>query len=139
MKPRTTPLEKAARPQPTIEQSRFLMRRLAAFVRYQIETGGIEVAGGKVATDDRSKLLVNAAAQRALQSPLFKTKWKGPDGAWKELGSAALIAVHGAVFDHVCACFAREAELVDKIDAAKSTEEVAALRPEVVAFWPAKG
>jgi len=104
--------------------------------RWQVETGGITFAGHKLATDDRSKLLVSDAARRAEADSSFTTKWKACDG-WATFAASDLIAARNAIFAHVAACFDREAALAAQIAAAANEAALAALDPAVRAFWPA--
>ena len=84
---------------------------LIAARRYEAEIGGIEIAGMRVATDDRSKLLINGAALESMIDPAYVMQWKTPAG-FVELDAAQVLAVARAVRAHVQACFDREAELL---------------------------
>lgn len=79
--------------------------------RYEAETAGVVVAGMHVATDDRSKLLINGAALEAMIDPDYVMQWKTQAG-FVELDAAQVLAVARAVRAHVQACFDREAELL---------------------------
>jgi len=103
--------------------------------RWQAENGGVIVAGIRVATDDRSKLLIADAGRRAEADSSFTTKWKSRDG-WVTLNATALIGLRNAVFAHVAACFAREAELADAVAAADTAAGLVALGPTLARFWP---
>ncbi|MFG0553978.1 DUF4376 domain-containing protein [Pseudomonas sp. yb_9] len=83
---------------------------LIAARRYQAEIGGIELAGLPIATDDRSKLLINGAAARAARDSGYTLKWKTEEG-FIDLPADQVLAMADAVADHVQACFDREAEL----------------------------
>ncbi|HDS1694761.1 TPA: DUF4376 domain-containing protein [Pseudomonas putida] len=78
--------------------------------RYQAEIGGIELAGLPIATDDRSKLLINGAAARATRDSSYVLKWKTDEG-FIDLPADQVLTMADAVADHVQACFDREAEL----------------------------
>lgn len=91
--------------------------------RYAAETAGIDVAGMHVDTDDRSKLLINGAALEAMIDPDYVTQWKTPAG-FVEHGGAQVLAVARAVRAHVQACFDREAELLDAVEAGTFTPEM---------------
>lgn len=102
-----------------------------AQLRWQAETGGITIAGLSVATDDRSKMMVMGARMIADANPAFTTQWKAGDG-FVTIDAPTIIAMSDAIFAHVDACFAAEAELRAKIEA----DEVTTL-DEVDAFaWP---
>ena len=99
-----------------------------------METGGVTIIGGlKVETDDRSKLLIVNAADRAREDPTYAVRWKVGPGTFINLDAPTLIAVEAEVFAYVQRCFAREAELSDLIDAA---EDLTPLASAVEAFWP---
>lgn len=120
-------------PVPTLAaQKETLLARLAER-RWDVETGGVDIGGMNVETDDRSKLLVVNAAARAREDSTYTVRWKVGPGTFITLDAAALISVEAAVFAHVQRCFAREAELSDQIDAAEELTELAAA---VEAFWP---
>ena len=78
--------------------------------RYQAEVSGITLSGIPVATDDRSKLLISGAAQRAAREPGYTLRWKTYEG-FIDLSAEQVQAMADAVADHVQACFNREAEL----------------------------
>lgn len=84
--------------------------------RYEVEIGGIEVAGMHVDTDDRSKLLINGAALEAFLNPQYVMQWKTP-GGFVDLSAEQIIAVARAVRAHVQQCFDREAVLLAAHDA----------------------
>lgn len=88
---------------------------LAAALRYSKETGGIEVGGMAIATDDRSKLMLSGARIAAMADPSFITRWKTPNG-WVDLTAVQIIAISDAVQAHVAECFALEADIADKIE-----------------------
>ena len=99
-----------------------------AAARYDAETGGCTVDGVTVATDRGSQSLLTAAVVTARLEPEFKTRWKCADGHFVTLDSVQLKAIGDAVMDYVERCFAREAELVELIDAAQTAEELAAIQ-----------
>lgn len=84
---------------------------LIAARRYEAEVGGIEIAGMHIATDDRSKLLINGAESRASRNPDYVLNWKTP-GGFVLIPAAHVLMIADAVADHVQACFDREAELL---------------------------
>jgi hypothetical protein len=89
--------------------------------RWEVEVGGIVVAGLAIATDDRSKLLINGAAVEAMLDPDYQMQWKTPDG-FVELSGSQVLAIARAVRAHVQACFDREAELLAELEAGTFTE-----------------
>ena len=84
--------------------------------RWRVETAGLTVDGLAIATDDRSKLLINGAAVEAMLDPSYQMQWKTPAG-FVELTASQVLAVARAVRAHVQACFDREAELLAQLDA----------------------
>jgi hypothetical protein len=73
--------------------------------RWEIENGGITVAGIPVATDDRSKLMITGGRVAAEADPNWMTVWDGADGESYPIDAAAMIAISAAVQAHVNACF----------------------------------
>jgi len=104
--------------------------------RWEIETGGVTVSGTVIATDDRSKLLLSSAAEKARADSTFTAKWKTADGSWAQLDAVTILAIYAAVFGWVDQCFAREAVLDDLIDAAADEAALDALSSTIEAFWP---
>ena len=105
-----------------------------AALRWERECGGITLADGSIiATDDRSKTLLNGKYRTAEKYPDRLHRWKGPVGEIT-LTSAQVIAIGDAVSDHVQACFDRELDLIAEIDAAP--DAAAALAVDLTAGWP---
>lgn len=96
---------------------------LIAARRYEAETAGIELSGIPVATDDRSKLLISGAAQRAAREPGYTLSWKTYEG-FIDLSAEQVQAMADAVADHVQACFNREAELQGAVADGSITAEM---------------
>lgn len=88
----------------------------AADKRWQKETGGFELNGLHIATDDRSKLMLSGARVAAEADPNFTTSWKSADGAFVMLNALQIIAISNAVLSHVSDCFAIEAQVLSQID-----------------------
>ncbi len=107
----------------------------ATDLRWRKETGGIVIAGVRVATDDRSKTLILGKRAQAQADPAATFRWKAAGGAWIALTGAQIIAIADAVADHVQACFDREGELHDLIDEAE--DAAAALTVDITDGWPA--
>jgi Domain of unknown function (DUF4376) len=92
--------------------------------RWRIETGGIEVGGIAVATDDRSKLMLQGARTSAEANPAFTTRWDAGD-AGVTLTSGQIIAISDAVAAHVNAVFARFDTIRDQIASGALTTKAA--------------
>jgi len=65
---------------------------LIAARRYIAETSGTVVAGMPIATDDRSKTLINGAALRAYRSTDYVLRWKTSEG-FVDLPAAQVLAI----------------------------------------------
>ena len=102
-----TAAEKAARDALITEQ---WAAQIAAR-RYDAEIAGTIVGGMPIATDDRSKLLINGAALRANRSSDYVLRWKTSEG-FVDLTADQVLAVADAVSEHVQACFDREDALL---------------------------
>lgn len=109
-----------------------LLSRLAD-VRYQRETGGVNVGGALVKTDRESQATITGAYARALSDPGVTVAWKADNG-FVTLDSAAILLFGAAVFNHVQACFAQEMVHAAAIDAAANV--AALLAVDVEAGWP---
>lgn len=85
-----------------------------AFLRWSYETGGAVLQGVAVPTDDRTKLLLSAAFQRAQSNPNYEVSWKTPVG-FVTLSAESIIALAEEMQDFVEACFTRERELLELV------------------------
>lgn len=115
-------------PAPTFDELKAAKYEEIAAARYAAETGGCTVDGVTIATDRGSQALLTAAVVTARLDLEFKTRWKCADGRFVTLDAMQLRAIGDAVTAHVEACFAREAELVELIDAAATPDELAAIK-----------
>mgnify|MGYP002782327663 CR=1 FL=1 len=92
------------------------LRAYAAVARWRNEIAGISVGGLNVATDDRSKALIQGAYLQAQRDVAFTAQWKTASGSFVTIGAAQIEAVALAVAAHIQACFAKEAEVAQGID-----------------------
>jgi hypothetical protein len=115
-------------PVPTFEELKAAKYDEIAAARYAAETGGYTVDGVTIATDRGSQALLTAAVVTARFDPEFKTRWKCADGHFVTLDALQLRAIGDAVTAHIEACFAREGELVELINAAQTPEDLAAIK-----------
>ncbi|MFN3347430.1 DUF4376 domain-containing protein [Pseudorhodoplanes sp.] len=106
------PVEAYAEPVPDAAS----LRAYAAGARWRKETAGLAVGSFHVATDDRSKALIQGAYLQAQRDPAFTAQWKTASGSFVTITAAAIEAVALAVAAHIQACFAKEAEVVQAID-----------------------
>lgn len=97
----------------------------AAQRRWEIETGGITVAGTAIRTDRESQALINGALSLAQADPGATIEFKRADG-WVMLKSAEMAAIALAVGRHVQAAFAAERAVSEAIASQEitTTEEV---------------
>lgn len=93
----------------------------AADKRWQVETGGITVAGVPVATDDRSKIMIIGARVKADADPAFTTPWIGADGSINVINAATAIVISDEVLAHVAACFEEFKSVLAGIEAGTIT------------------
>ncbi|MFZ5736864.1 MAG: DUF4376 domain-containing protein [Pseudomonadota bacterium] len=98
-----------------------MLETYAAAKRYEIEVGGVTVAGVPVATDDRSKQMIMGARVAADADSNFTTQWAGTDGNIYPMAAAQIIAMSNAVLAHVAATFATYASVKAMIDAGTIT------------------
>ncbi len=89
---------------------------LAAF-RYARETGGLTLPGGTViSTTERSQGLITGTVAGFQQGLLTGTvQWKA-DSGWIELTGAQVIALGGAVAQHIQRCFAAERVVTEALE-----------------------
>ncbi len=91
-----------------VPSSTFPLPNLLAYAsnkRWEKETGGLNVDGIQVATDDRSKLMIMGARLRAMADEEFTTPWVAADGQVFEINAAQIIAISDLVAAHVNECF----------------------------------
>lgn len=105
---------------------RLKLEELAA-ARWKAETGGMNFFGVPIATDDRSKSLLFAAYGEAMANPAFVDRWKGADGVFRPVDATTVIGLYNALREHVAACFAKEAALLDLLAGCKNKEEIAGI------------
>lgn len=109
-----------------------------AWRRWEVESGGAQVTLANadtftIKTDAESQSKLTGLLVVASSQPVF-VQWKDAAGEFHTLGNADVLAMVSAVFSHVQACFAREAELLAQLE---STTDTAAFSAVVEAFWPA--
>jgi hypothetical protein len=78
---------------------------------------GTTVNGVTVATDDLSQQRITSAALAATVDNTTTVKWKLPDDSFVTLDATQIIGIAQGVRAHVQACFDREAELLDALNA----------------------
>jgi len=120
---------------PNVPDRRARLASRIASRRWEVETGGISISGMNVATDDRSKLLLSFAQEKAASDPAYVAEWKAGPGVWVNLNLAQLSGLKDAVFYHVTACFEREKELSAQL-AATADADLIAFEETVETFLP---
>lgn len=91
--------------------------------RWQAETGGTTISGMPLDTGRDSQALITGAALAAMLDPEYSVQWK-TQGGFVDLTAEQIIAVASAVRAHVQACFDREAELLEALEAGTFTPEM---------------
>lgn len=91
--------------------------------RWQAETAGITLNGMAIDTGRDSQALITGATVQAMLDPGYLLRWKTPAG-FVDLTAEQIIGVATAARNHVQACFDREAELLDALDAGTFTPEM---------------
>jgi len=104
----------------------------AAIKRWQVETGGITVAGAAIDTSRESQAMITGAYAYSQANPSETISYKAISG-WVTIDAATMTAIATAVGAHVQACFAAEASAAAEIEAGTitTTAEIDA------ADWPA--
>lgn len=115
-------------PAPSFDELKAAKYDEIAAARYAAETGGCTIDGMTIATDRGSQALLTAAVVTARLDVEFKTRWKCADGHFVSLDAMQLRAIGDAVTAHVEACFAREGDLCELIDAAQTPEDLRAIQ-----------
>lgn len=91
--------------------------------RYDAETAGITVNGLQIDTGRDSQALITGAAVSAMLDPGYSVRWKTGAG-FVDLTAEQIIGVARAARAHVQACFDREAELLDALEAGTFAPEM---------------
>ncbi|WP_417786773.1 DUF4376 domain-containing protein [Stutzerimonas xanthomarina] len=91
--------------------------------RWQAETAGITLNGMHIDTGRDSQALITGATVQAMLDPNYSLRWKTVAG-FVDLTAEQIIGVATAARAHVQACFNREAELLDALDAGTFTPEM---------------
>lgn len=108
---------------------------LLADLRFRKETAGIVVGGVGIKTDRESQALISGAYSSLKNGLLTSIDWKGATG-WVTVTLAQLEPIAQAVANHVQACFTRERQHNDAIQAVVNNQvQVAAY--DITTGWPA--
>lgn len=88
---------------------------LIADKRFSVETGGVNVFGTDIPTDRHTQQVLTAMYVRAMADSGYAVKFKTSNG-FIDLVASQIIAIAGAVHDHVQAAFDREGELLARLE-----------------------
>lgn len=97
-----------------------------AAARWEAQNGGCDVGGMRILTDKDSQVALMGAYMAAADNPEYKCQWKTP-GGFITLNASTIVAAANAVRAFVQGCFDKEAELIKRVEAAETAEEVAAV------------
>lgn len=106
-----------------LNRQRDLKLAALAAKRWEVETGGIVVAGVPVKTDEDTQRKITGAYVQAFRDPSFTVRWKLGPAQFITLDAATLLVIGDAVTAHIQSAFNNEAVIADQIvDAADWTE-----------------
>ena len=91
--------------------------------RFQVETGGVTVAGVQINTERDSQSLLTGAAFAVSLDPEYRIKWKAATG-FVDLTGEQILGIASQVRAFVQACFNREAELLGAVADGSITAEM---------------
>lgn len=111
----------------SLDEAKAAKKAEIAAARWEFEISGIMFNGYPVATDDRSKAFIWAAAAKAEKDTEYTLRWKMAGGEWTTLSAEQIIAIADAVSEHVERAFCREADISIIIDNAATVEGVNAI------------
>ncbi len=106
-----------------------------ASIRYDHEIDGVIVNGQTILTDRESQATIASAKLYSDANPDKAISWKAASG-WTALDNATITATAKAVGDYVQACFDREKELSEAIDAATTVDELIDVATQFSEGWP---
>lgn len=95
-----------------------VLKEYTATYRYIKEVGGVTLSGLPLPTDDRAKMLINGAYNKAVleANPTAVKHFKLPNGTFIPLTNADIIGIGAAIADHVQKCFDSEGAVYVLID-----------------------
>lgn len=103
--------------------------------RWQVETGGVSVAGATVRSDEVSQGKIGNAVALFREDPLMTmVDFEAQPGVWVTLDQATMTAVGIAVGRHVQACFSHARILSEAITAAEDQAALDAI--DIDSGWP---
>lgn len=119
---------------PQLERTKMSLQAAVAAKRWQIEIGGILVAGQPIATDREAHAMLNSSYTSLKAGLIADTPWKTADGSFTLVTLAELEPIAQAVAAHVRSCFSAEKEHYDAINTLKTQSELDTY--DINAGWP---
>ena len=107
----------------SLEELKEAKKTEIAAARYETEIAGVTYNGLLIHTDRESRSLLTGTALKASVDPSYVCRWKTGSG-FVSLSSSQIIAVADVVREYVQACFDREGDLCDLIDAAETEADL---------------
>jgi hypothetical protein len=119
----------------TLAERRVQLANAVRARRWQVETGGLVVAGAPIRTDEGSQAKISGAVALFDNDPtLTAIDWEAQPGIWVTLDEETMRAIGVAVGRHVQACFSHARSLIEAITAAADQAALDAI--DVEAGWP---
>ena len=103
----------------SLEELKEAKKTEIAAARYETEIAGVN----GIRTDRESQALITGAVLKASMDSTYSCRWKTEAG-FVTLTAAQIIAVADVVREYVQACFDREGDLCDLIDAAETEADL---------------
>lgn len=109
-------------PAPVVPLTVAQLLAFAAQRRWEIETGGLDVAGQMIRTDEQSQNKITGAVSLLSADPdVTGIDWEAQPGTWVTLDRATMIAIGIAVGRHVQRCFSALRQIQGEITAENIT------------------
>lgn len=105
--------------------------------RWEVETGGITVAGVPIKTDRESQSQLISASTSLKSGLIADTPWKAADGSFTLVTQDDLEPVVKAVAVHVRSCFDAERSHIDAINVLQTQADLDAY--DIHTGWPPNG
>lgn len=116
-----------------LDTAKARMKARIAAMRWERETGGIEIDGMEILTGAEDLARLTATLNGLTAAGLADTSFKAVNG-WATVTLEELKAIQAAIVTFTEACFAEERRLDDAVDACGSVAELAAL--DLESGWP---
>jgi Domain of unknown function (DUF4376) len=122
-------------PEITLDDAKAALRAELAAVRWQHETGGINVSGMAVPTDRETQTIVDRLVKAFDDGDLIDpVSFKRADGDWLTIDADTARQIKRLGAQHVQACFKRECALDGQIKAAADPQALAEI--DITQGWP---